>query len=912
MRYLCTLQRRLKAVKLAGLLNGIEYVEVRDTDESVQPLRQRTLYVHLLKPPPVDTTTGAVLGMAVVIDGGQRIATVASEWIARADRLPSLLTAAEQAALVTGLDDPDHVLVVRTASRGDFSRYTLHLVAALGGFAPPAAFDLLLVELAFSFKVECPSDFDCGPECTCLPRRHASPTIDYLAKDYQGFRRIMLERMALLAPEWTERNPADVGVALVEMLAYVADELSYRQDAVTTEAYLDTARSRISLRRLARLVDYRVHEGCNARAWVRIQVSSPAVTLAAGTVLLTQVADLPTRLAVGSRDHEAALDARPVVFSTVDPTVLHSNLNSLAFYTWGELGCCLPIGAASATLRGRHPDLRVGDVLVLAEVRSPTSMRTDELDPSHRQAVRLVEVTNATDPSGAVVPGGMQNVTEIRWHDDDALTFPLCINVVDGDDDVAQAYGNIVLVDHGELIADEDLGSVPESRLDRVPAGGCDDPDDRVAVPPRYRPLLSRGPLTRAVAQPRVALFDVPLTPALKARLDARQYADPLPALFSGHGIALPSSGPTVRGEDPLWSVGDAAHAYQLRNDLGKLGVFDVSADPAIDDLAGSPHTALPAISLRRDLHGVPDDWAPQFDLLGSDRGATEFTVETETDGTVQLRFGDDVHGLRPEPTSRFEASYRIGNGVAGNVGREAIVHIVSNDSAIEAVTNPIPAAGGVDPETADQVRRDAPFAFAVQERAVTEPDYAEVTERNGSVQRAAATFRWTGSWHTAFVTADRFGGLAVDAPFERRIRGWLERYRMAGYDLEVDGPVFVPLEVALHVCVEAGYFRADVAEEVRDVLSDRVLTDGRRGLFHPDNLTFGQSVYISAVHAAVHSIEGVQSVEVLTFERLREPESSGIDSGVLPMGRLEIGRLDDDRNFPERGILKLTFGGGA
>ena len=622
--------------------------------------------------------------MAVVIDGGQRIATVAVEWIARADRLPSILTAAEQAALVAGLDDPDHVLVVRTASRGDFSRYTLHLVAALGSLAPPAAFDPLLVEVDFSFKVECPSDFDCGPECTCLPRRHTSPTIDYLAKDYQGFRRIMLERMALLAPEWTERNPADVGVALVEMLAYVADELSYRQDAVATEAYLDTARSRISLRRLARLVDYRIHEGCNARAWARIQVSSPAVTLPAGTVLLTQVADLPTRLAVGSRDHEAALDARPVVFATVDLTVLHSNLNSLAFYTWGELGCCLPIGATSATLRGRHPDLRVGDVLVLAEVRSPTSMRTDELDPSHRQAVRLVEVTNATDPSGAVVPGGMQNVTEIRWHDDDALTFPLCINVVDGDDDVAQAFGNIVLVDHGELIADEDLGSVPESRLDRVPAGGCDDLGRSVAVPPRYRPLLSRGPLTRAVAQPRVALFDVPLTPALKARLDARQYADPLPAVFSGHGIALPSSGPTVRGRDPLWSVGDADHAFQLRNDLGKLKVFDVSADPAINDTAQSPRTALPAISLHRDLNGVRDDWAPQFDLLGSDRGATEFTVETETDGTVQLRFGDDVHGLRPEPASKFTATYRIGNGVAGNVGRDAIVHIVSNDSAID------------------------------------------------------------------------------------------------------------------------------------------------------------------------------------------------------------------------------------
>ncbi len=97
----------------------------------------------------------------------------------------------------------------------------------------------------------------------------------------------MLERMALLAPGWTERPPADVGVTLVEMLAYVADELSYRQDAVATEAYLDTARSRVSLRRHARLVDYRVHDGCNARAWVQIRVNATTVELPRGTPLLT-------------------------------------------------------------------------------------------------------------------------------------------------------------------------------------------------------------------------------------------------------------------------------------------------------------------------------------------------------------------------------------------------------------------------------------------------------------------------------------------------------------------------------------------------------------------------------------------------------------------------------------------------
>ena len=60
----------------------------------------------------------------------------------------------------------------------------------------------------------------------------------------------------------------DIGITLVELLAYVGDYLSYYQDAVATEAYLETARQRISVRRHARLVDYVFSEGCNARAWV--------------------------------------------------------------------------------------------------------------------------------------------------------------------------------------------------------------------------------------------------------------------------------------------------------------------------------------------------------------------------------------------------------------------------------------------------------------------------------------------------------------------------------------------------------------------------------------------------------------------------------------------------------------------
>src|SRR5208337_1380698 len=175
---------------------------------------------------------------------------------------PPASATADEKAIFSSLPAPANVLVVRTDKAGDFSPYTLRLVndvtEALAGFDPQ------LAEIAFSFKVECGPDFDCAPMADCAPETPTPPPINYLAKDYGSFRTLLLDRLRQLMPSWQGASEADIGVVLAELIAYVGDQLSYQQDAVATEAYLGTARSRISLRRHARLVDYRISEGCNA------------------------------------------------------------------------------------------------------------------------------------------------------------------------------------------------------------------------------------------------------------------------------------------------------------------------------------------------------------------------------------------------------------------------------------------------------------------------------------------------------------------------------------------------------------------------------------------------------------------------------------------------------------------------
>ncbi len=848
MIYHCCDQRRLDVIRNLGTTNGIDFVEVLDRAAPAGVPRQQTLFVRLLR-------DGFSLNPEnLTITGGERIPEVDIVWCAPADDLPP----EAEPGLVDTVSEPALTLVVRTESAGDFSQYTLSIVSGLGSHLAPADFDPRLASIEFSFKVECPADFDCAEVDQCVPEIRTTPQIDYLAKDFQGFRRLMLDRLSLLTPSWTERSAADLGVALVELIAYAADNLSYRQDAIANEAYLSTARQRISVRRHARLVDYFMHEGCNARAFVQINVDGQQRTVEQGTQLLTRIPGLATIVTPGSQQYREALLAGALVFETAHRAErLDERLEELTFYAWGDGGCCLPRGATSATLREDLSELlRPGDFLIFEEVVSPTTFTEEDADHSHRCAVRLTSVTASTDPAGGLFQEPPVNqavpVTEIAWDAADALPFALCISVQERPGlEISVARGNVVIADHGRTIADEDLGVVPQEHIRLVSVAehgcSCETVEPRM-VPPRYRPALANLPMSHG--------FDID---------------DLLPL-----------------GEDrPFW--------------------------PASSLLRINPRTATPRIiELIGVLGAVSDPWTPRRDLMSSQSGATDFVVEIEDNGRARLRFGNDERGKRPDSGTAFTVTYRVGNGVAGNIGSEAIAHVASEAAGfVTSVRNPLPAAGGVDPEDVDVVRRDAPEAFRTQERAVTAADYAAAAERRPDVQRAAASFRWTGSWHSVFVTPDRFGGVAIDDAYETRLRGHLERFRMAGYDLGINAPRFVPLDIELHICVKPEYFRAEVHRAVEIALSSGVRPGGELGHFHPDRFSFGEPVYLSALTAAAQSVEGVDSVRIDRFQRMVDPSPISLDEGVIGIGGLEIAQLANNPNFRERGRLTVEAGGG-
>jgi hypothetical protein len=741
-------------------------------------------------------------------------------------------------------DDP-YTVTITLGQTGDFSRYTLTLVTSPQNSDPPPGIDPRLASVNFSFKAGCPTPVDCLPSDCCPQTLPAPPDIHYLARDYDGFRQAMLDRMAVLLPTWDETHAADMGVAIVETLAYGADRVSYMQDAVNTEAYIGTARSRISLRRHARLVDYQIGEGANARAWVHLAASLDGVPVPPQTQIFPRVVGLPARVDPTLPIVATLLASPGPVFETLAPVTLWVEQNQMEFYTWEDAQCCLPTGATYATLTGAFGTLAVGQVLIFEETMGPLTGDPADADPAHRWAVRLTLATT-TDQSGQpladpVNPGIL--LTNIAWAAEDALPFPLCISsLTDASHDsrslpaVSVARGNVVAADHGVWTTGELLGVVPCPPAAPVTGIGCNCATTPGAAPvlPRYAPTLANPPLTFAIT------YD------------------------------------------------DAAPASTFLAPPAKMGV--------------------PQISLSSD-DGV--SWTAVEDLLEEDDSFPGFIPEIDSDLSVHLRFGDGTYGKSPDMGLVFTATYRTGNGTAGNVGRDTLAHVLFQPQGISAVRNPLAAAGGVDPETNLHIQQYAPFSFQTQLRCVTAADYGAMTGlMAGGVEQAKGTIRWTGSWYTAFVSVEPVG--VWSNAFARGIKTNLNQLRMMGTDVVAEQAKMVGLNIGLTVCVAANFFRGDIYAALWKVLVTGDACTGTAGLLSSANFQFGGTVYASPLIAAAQNVTGVVSVQLTAFARQDSPPLPGSTPPVqITLGPLEIPCCDNDPNNLDHGLLTLSLDGG-
>jgi predicted phage baseplate assembly protein len=356
--------------------------------------------------------------------------------------------------------------------------------------------------------------------------------------------------------------------------------------------------------------------------------------------------------------------------------------------------------------------------------------------------------------------------------------------------------------------------------------------------------------------------------------------------------------------------------------DMGTIGIGlapgSTSASPN-ETFTTRPSRSISTLQLAVD--GEP--WQERVNLLESGAEDPVFRVEIDDSGNATVVFGDGVFGRRPAETSTVTASYRVGGGSVGNVAADSLVLAQPSAPApwLISVTNPLPAVGGRDWESRDHARRVAPASFRQSLVAVSAADYQEAAASfidhagRAAIQRANASFVWTGSWLTVTMTIDPLGTEGLTSDLKQQLTDYVNAKRLSGYDIRISGPNYVPVDLALQVSVATGSHQSDVEQALLQAFSNGVLPNGSRGFFHPDNFTFGDSLFASTVYAAAMAVPGVQSATIKRLARAHasQPEretSLNLAQGFLETGGDEVIRLDNDRNFPENGTLAISTSG--
>jgi len=748
---------------------------------------------------------------------------------------------------------PREVLRLTTPFPGGFSLYRLSV--------DDPRLDPYWRSVSFSFKAGCPADLDCEPpEHLCPPEEAVDFPVDYRARDFGSFRRALLDFASQRYPDYKDRLEADFGIMMTEVLAALGDELAYYQDRIAREAWLATATQRRSLRRHARLVDYPAHDGLAASAWLDITV------VAGGSDALPAGADVWAESDDGRKiPYEIGRGLAEVLAGTT--YAVDAVRNEIRPHIWDEDETCLSAGATELHVKGHwKADLPFDDT---PPGKAPgrwvllTTNPTSADRPARRLVVRLIEVEEGTDPLLVDAEFGSA-ITRLVWEPEQALPFELDLEAL-------RVRGNLVPATAGETF---------EARF----VVGMDPSNPALGLPGDEQEFLIRAVERTGPEGSDAYLFSLPGSD--EAPL-ARLGEDPRTAV------------PEVQLIEESWDGGAwvSVRSWEWRRSLlGADSSQEYDHHFTLDD-----GTWTRVVGYRRP--GSPD-----ADATGEVVHRDYARGEGET-----IRFGDGEFGLVPAAGTVFRVVWRLGNGRATNVAAEALSGFDPAElPAVEALTNPVPAVGGMDAETAEEIRGLAPEAFRAETyRAVRPEDYAEAAERLAWVERAGARMRWTGSWLTTFVTPDPRGAVSISPDQRRDLARQLDRFRQAGREAHPAEPRYADLDVEVHVCVEATSYKSEVEEMVREQLLGR--SDlGEIGFFSPDHFTFGTALYRSRLEAAVQEVPGVRAVGPIRVRRRGHFDWRPLTGPYFPIRDQEVIRVENDPEHPDRGSLTLVMEGGA
>ncbi|MCB0628743.1 MAG: hypothetical protein R2824_25495 [Saprospiraceae bacterium] len=747
--------------------------------------------------------------------------------------------------------------------------------------------------------------------------------LDHLPRQiavFPEFRRAMLA--ATRAPvgqhpleEWRARAKDDLGIMLLEMWAYICDNLSFYDEVIAQEAYLRTAFRRPSLRRLVDLLGYLPVPAVAARAEL--------AALADGRNLVK----LPVGTAFRSKGFD---DEAPQVFELDKEAVIHPLTNN-----WNieapHPGIILKANPQSLLIQ---PTTAIGEgsrlLIIDTENAGQNQVATVSVVTPHlgadgknytsvvfKQALTLsagttldhLKVFAATQRaalytiSGNAISSSELEVTldkqyqqmhagdyilitragKNRWYELTAVEETMKTPISNPTIEINQSTFKLtpIKVPVSKITLDVSLNDTDRLAGDTANWGNSIASELTV-----HYHMVTAGKVVDEAKTTLITGDELRFTGRIEKPADGHQPEEFFLQDKNKEGLLLKGEVDFTakqlkldQGQEAVWpnslemtlpveAFGNVIRIVRGESVDGEIiGSGDAATPSQAFKLKKKPLTYLPAPTAENDsgvintlriyVNGVL--WRETSSFFGMGPEDQVYIVRQDDEDESIVTFGDGERGQRlPSGTDNIKAWYRFGAGAAAPPA-DSITQISKPAEGLRSVKNPLPAYGGAEAETADEMQTNAPRSILTLGRAVSIQDMEAIALAVAGVRVVQSGWYWDGIQQRPVVKIWYVGAANLREIVTKRLRNLSDPSTPFGVEMAAPQKV----DLSIDVQIDPRYLEEQVLAAVYDLLMQPGI-----GMLLPEKLLIGRPLYRSRIFETVLRAEGVTGIRNIQWNQ--------------------------------------------